>query len=202
MLGVWTVALAPMSLLLTGMLYLCGYTQRAILLDQFGLGPHLVSEPFQATLARGYPALLVGFLATAALIAIFFVLGWVGNTKTWLAITSKPTSIGGVLKNFYNISLGYLSGSLMGWIVLAPLMLALVSGAIKGDYDASRIYDEVHKSCSSECFIYEADKKLIIGVLVAQDQQLAAIYTQRGMRFIDPRKLTSVRRFAEREISF
>jgi hypothetical protein len=173
------------ALLLTGMMFLAGWSEKQALLSRFGIAAALMQEPFQTTLARGYLPLLVGAVALAA----FLVLGWAGLRLEgffWRTVfrflpKRKPTEILEETLNAvtpYNRASFYAISALL--ILIFPAVAGTASGSLRYRLAAARVAD----GCVEGCFDYRTGNGRAIGVPVAQDATRIAVFGADGLRLI------------------
>ena len=180
---------APLTLALTGMLYLSGWSHREASLSWFGLQSSLFQEPIQSTLARGFMPLVAGAILLAAICG----LGWLALNVAERSV-EKPKRVAPDPLQHENPSSFAIFRRWMNRFASAyfVLTLGLVSGAVSGLVEMAMLTAAVDKGCVTTCFRYRIEGRDYVGRLVVQDGQRTAIYAQDRLHLFESAKMTGV----------
>lgn len=182
-------AVAPMTVVLTGMLYVAGYSRNWWTMYRFGLAGTAFPESIQSTLANGYIALLYPLVFVLFSIGAFWAGfrfgGYVGSkTKR----QSPSARIYFIVTKFISVSrsLG------LGLAFMTLLLGALGAGILNAKLNVDSTIRRVKQGCKT-CFVYRLKDREALGLPVAQDSQRLAVYTRDGLYLIDLEDLVTVR---------
>ena len=181
-----TPFVAPLTLALTGTLFIAGFAWKSMIMEEFGLGFDVLAEPFQVTLARGFLPLA---LFTPPLVFVLWLL-W----QLWAALSrrfqlSRPSA--SKIPFIRRLSVAY---NLYGLSFLV-LGYGLFAGALWAVIMANSIKADVGADCASrgsQCFIYSVDEEKYLGRLIASDPERLAIYTGTGVLLVPVNELQNV----------
>jgi hypothetical protein len=166
-------AFAPVTIVLTGMLYIAGWAHQRTLLRHFGLNAGMFDSSVQDTFAQGYGPVLFGTVITGAIIIVFALLYRFAVTRT-IPSGGWPGKMGRVIDRLHQLIVVAVCAFLI-------LSYAAIAGGIFGASTAVDIAKTVNSGCR-ECFIYVVAPKPIRGVIIAQDKDRLAIYSTEGVR--------------------
>jgi hypothetical protein len=182
--SIWGALATPAIVVLTGAMYLAGWTEQNTVLDRFGLTSDHFAPSFQAILARGY--LLVLIIAAASALALFVLWAIISGGEE-RAGTSHPvisavlSATNGFLRvNFYFVA---------GLLVLAG---SSIGARQFGTWRAEGVRETVDGGCARFCFVYLAAGRRVIGRLIEEDAQHMAVYTRGGIALLDNADLLAV----------
>jgi len=168
---------APMALVVTGMLYAAGWSRNRAFLLEMGLDVRVLDESLQSTLARGLIPLAMGVVAVAALGAVFIWLDrHIGGGKIhWGPLKGARTDTLSILAFFF-------------------VTVAYIAGTIYGGAEAGALIARVDDGCHRDCFAYRVKRMNIVGFAVLQDKERTAVYTKGGLLILKTDDLHLVRR--------
>lgn len=163
---------APLTLLMTGMLYLAGWIFQRTLIGHFGLSSSMFEFTLQDTLALGYVPVVLG----TVVIALLFI-------AVWILFSIRPSRNPPDDKSRRQLRAPDRFSRAYGMLVVVLVLLAygFVVGERLANSTAIKIAQDVETGCRLECFGYVVDKTTISGRLIAQDKTRAAVYTRSGV---------------------
>ena len=171
---------APLTVALTGMLYVAGWIYQYRLIVVFGMRPELFDYSLQDTLVRGYPPIMIGTLVMFNIVIGLSLLASLLPKRVIDFFLRYPT------RNAFNrISLLVLAASFM-------LSYGFIAGAILGDLRARKVAKLVEAGCKVGCYTYFANDKAVTGLVIAQDKSRLALYTNAGTVLLKNDTLTRV----------
>lgn len=181
----WGVAgslAAPATIAVGSTLYVSGFTYRETLLRLIGLSDGVVSVSIQATMAKGYEALLVFLMLFTALViivasftvAIIFILKLLGK------IAQRFSAFGFIRSLFEKSKPKQRKFPVINLIILA-LTIGFVSGVSSALIDFIDINHRAHLGCFDKCheYIFKNSKK-IRGIMIVQDDKTVVIFGPEG----------------------
>jgi hypothetical protein len=174
-------ALGSLTLALTGMLYLTGWTERNKLLKEFGVSASIVPEPLHNTLARGYTPLLIGiFVAIAVLLLLLLILnrtlGWIERRCGGKEMVQPTPGIGAAVA-------GARARLIFGMIAVGGILLALLvshlSGIVSARVKEHKARAAVEGGCG-RCFSYRVGGVSVRARILAQNDARSILLTSGG----------------------
>lgn len=166
----------PITVALTGMLYLAGWEEKRKLLSVFGYSNYAFEESIQSTLARGYWPLLLG----VGLVLFLFLILW-GIDRIFTG-RRHPSSLVVKFNRWYSAFC----------IALGVLTCAYLSGNLSGLYRARHIAETIENGCRNNCFVYRVGEKAYLGVLLAQDSKRTALWSSDGLHVVATEAVAAV----------
>ncbi len=176
--------IAPIVVVLTGMLYVAGYAQRNIRLGRFGLEGAFAEPSLQAILAQGFPVVLIGSVAFGILIAIVWAV-----ERSAKRIIEKD---GNDIKISRKFAWKFTSVNARFLYVFTLVSYGFLSGGFIGDFLASNNKRHVDEGCKERCFIIYTKSGKFQGTIIEQDTQRMAIYTKKGTVLVDSDELVRI----------
>lgn len=183
-------AIAPLTVAITGMMYLAGWTERNELLKEFGVSASIVPEPIQVTLGRGYIPLLAGL----GVVGLTVALGW-AIARTYRARQAKrspaPTASPPENRAELRGTRRYLGLALAASVAMLLLLVGYVSGIVSAEIKASRAKAAVTDGCG-RCFSYELGDRTHVGRILAQNDSRTVLLTRYGILLLDTEDISRV----------
>ena len=186
-------ALTPMTLALTGMLYLTGWTERNKLLKEFGVSASVVPEPIQNTLARGYTPLMAGIITSVVLLTLFlFVMNKtfrrLENSLGQSVVFPFGTSAGELIRR---ARVRTVFGILSVCAILLALLISHISGIVSAGIKENRARQMIAKNCEG-CFQYRVRGRYLAGKVLAQNDERTVLLVRRGVFLIRTDDISAV----------
>ncbi|SHL96328.1 hypothetical protein SAMN05518668_104343 [Sphingobium sp. YR657] len=170
----------PATLAIAGTLFIAGYSYKEMLLRFCGLSEGVVVSSLQATMSKGYLALLTTAIAVAVVgsaltvfVGLFaFLLRMLLAAAEWFHPITFAKKFFTLRRrrgnNFFRLS-----------------FILLTAGSVSGMFTAAIDYADaryrVHNGCKTKCFSYYfKDGTSYNGIIIAQDDKNSVIFTTSG----------------------
>ena len=180
MLTTFGFVVAPLTLGLTGLLYIAGWAFRRGQTEPFGLDSNQFESTFQNTLAVGY--LPLG--TTIIVLGSVFYIYWAKRRRSKPARKMPAPEQEGFLLRVYGFAL------VAFWL----LAIAAFVGSIAGAGSTYLTVRDVVRGCERVCYEYRLERGAIEGIILIADSKRSAIYTPNGVIVVDTSKIRRVRR--------
>lgn len=188
-------ALTPLTLAITGMLYLTGWTERNKLLKTFGVSASIVPEPIQNTLARGYTPLLMGIVVSVAVLTVLvFVMK--RTLRRWehrlgqSVVFPFGASAGAQLVGSARVRSIFASLSACG--ILFALLISHVSGMVSARIKALDARQIIARNNCEDCFRYRVHGQHLHGKILAQNDERTILLMSDGIRLLRTGEISAV----------
>lgn len=179
----------PVTLALTGMMYLAGWTERNTLLKKFGVSASIVPEPIQNTLARGYIPLLAGLTFVGLVIGAILLFDRLLDRFLKGLGDAVPAHI----RDHRSSPIRhYLLGAILA------LLVGYVSGAISGEWKEERARRNVVESDCLSCFVYRTPQADHVGRVLAQNETTTVLLTKGSVAILKTPEIAAVWRYVPR----
>jgi hypothetical protein len=176
---------APVTVILAGMLYLAGWAYQRSLLRFFGLADGLLNMSVQRTLALGYIPVFVGTLV--ALVAVFLI--WQGTR-----LMRRPPAY--LMEGPFGKANGLIArinrANTVMFIAVILLSYGYVAGALQGRLHGRDEAQIVEDGCQDGCFRYYVGARGVVGRVVAQDEKRTILYTRLGALIVENSQIKAV----------
>jgi hypothetical protein len=174
---------APLTLAITGTLFLSGWTYQSYLLMPFGLEATMFPVSIQSTLSIGFVPLVLG----APVVILFTWIAWT-MAKRWLIPALSYRSASEFLNIYRQVIRGYYYYSLALYI----LAIGALCGGAFGAFRADQARRQVASGCA-RCHAYAiAHKEPLVGVMIVQNDARMALLTEGGLMVVSSSELNSV----------
>lgn len=181
---------APIALTLTGLFYIAGYYSRNTMLFRFGIARAFSDLSLQATLADGFPIILIGSLPIFLVVTIL----WFAErrmTKLARQIRAKGFANERSISQFAVLTNINITNFRITSAVLL-LSYGLLSGSITGDIFAENIKRTIDGGCKIKCFKIHTNDRIYVGRIVEQDQQRVAVYSKLGILIFESKEIKRI----------
>lgn len=165
---------APLTILMTGMLYLAGWIFQRTFLDHFGLSSAMFEFTIQDMLAQGYFPVVIGTIVISLFLSALWILSSISHNPKRRLLDGLSRSYAVFVTAVILLSYGYIAGERMA------------------NAKAIDLAKDVEGGCRLECFRYVVGTTIFTGRLIAQDKTRSAIYTRSGVIMIKNDALTRV----------
>lgn len=163
--GTFSQVATPITLAITGTLYVCGWIFKAVQLDRFGLSSDQFGESVQATLARGY----VSVLGLLACILVMTGLSWVMSKLNMLTVFDLLVEFE---YNAITVAIG----------ITGMLTVGVATGLLIENAESDILSRPFERGSCGDCFRYIfRDGRSVLGRMLAADEERVAIFTRSGV---------------------
>jgi len=173
--------IAPVVIMVSSILYVCGFTQRKLIGGAFGVGGVFAEPSLQATMAEGYPAALLGTLILTGLGLFLFGIVWIERRYSKRQLQRVDEKRRKRIHAVSRVNTIYAASM----FVFFTLAYGLFAGAYAADKKIKRYHTSAVSGCHTLCHYVVTDRGNYRGVVVAQDSSKLALYTREGTRLFD-----------------